>query len=370
MTASETRDRGETLYRDVGVDHESEGTAMAPFLSLIRETAEFPEDAGRPACRNGFFASVIRLTDQLGLAVCADGVGTKILVAEAMEKYDTIGIDCIAMNVNDLVCVGARPISFLDYIAVAKLDGKVLEEIGKGLNEGARQSGVSIPGGELAQLREMVKGVRPDSGLDVVGMAIGTIELDRVNLGGGIEPGDVILGIRSSGVHSNGFTLARHICFERMGWAVGDTPDGLERSIGEELLEPTRIYVGHTRDLADAGIQPSGMAHLTGGGLLNLCRVDAPVGFDIDAFPEPLPIFQLLQKHGEVSDEEMYRVFNMGVGFCVIVKPDDEARAIETLSRRGDWVGRIGTCTEDPERRVHLRKAGLTGVNDRFETDS
>jgi len=369
---SEARPAEGALYRDVGVDHESERDAMGPFLAHIAATADIPDGAGRPACRNGFFANVVRVTDTLGLAICADGVGTKILVAEAMDRYDTIGVDCVAMNVNDLVCIGARPISFVDYIAVTRLDRRVLDELGRGLLEGAKQSGVSIPGGELAQLREMLRGLRDDGpGLDLVGVAVGLVDLDRVQTGQDLRPGDVVIGIRSSGLHSNGFTLARHVFFERAGLSVSDRPEGLERSLGEELLEPTRIYVGHVRDLLDAGIEPRGLAHITGGGFLNLGRFDAPVGFELDTVPEPPAIFRLLQRLGEVADEEMQRVFNMGIGFCVLVRPEDEEPALRTLARRGVFAGRIGTCTDDPERRVLLRQARLVGRGDRFErTDS
>jgi phosphoribosylformylglycinamidine cyclo-ligase len=353
-------------YRDTGVDHESEDSAMSAFLRLVRATADFPDDAGKPLCEVGFFASVIRLTDDLGLAVCADGVGTKILLAQQMHRYDTIGIDCIAMNVNDLVCIGARPIAFLDYIAVQKLDAEVLEQIGRGLHDGAKTAGVSIPGGELAQVREMLRGVRSGSGLDLVGMAVGLVAPDDINLGDDIREGDPILGIRSAGVHSNGFTLARHICFERMKWMPNDRPQGLERTVGEELLEPTRIYVPHVRDLAAAGIRPRGLAHITGGGLLNLARFRAECGFHLDALPDPPPIFHLLKRCGEVSDEEMYRVFNMGIGFCVVVAPEDEAKAVDVLRRRGHWAGRIGTCIRDPQRKVSIPRLGLVGLDDRF----
>jgi len=353
-------------YREAGVDHESEGEAMRAFLRLVRETAAFPEDAGRPVCDVGFFASVIRITDRLGLAVCADGVGTKILVAQQLHRYDTIGIDCVAMNVNDLVCIGAKPIAFLDYIAVQELDGAVLEEIGRGLQEGARQSGVSIPGGELAQVREMLRGVRPGSGLDLVGMAIGLVDLDRVSTGREIREGDPVLGIRSSGIHSNGLTLARKICFEKMKWMPTERPQGLERTIGEELLEPTRIYVPHVLALQEAGIRPRGLAHITGGGLLNLARFDAEIGFLIDTLPDPPPIFHLLKRCGGIPDEEMYRVFNMGIGFCVIVAPEEESKAVEILRRRGHWAGRIGRCVADSERKVAIPALRLVGCDDQF----
>src|SRR5207248_9478341 len=174
---------------------------LGGLLGWVNRTAALRPGMGRPLLPNGYFANVVQLTEDLGLALCTDGVGTKILVAEMLGKYDTIGIDCVAMNVNDLLCVGAEPVALVDYIATARAEAGVLEEIGKGLYEGARQANVSIPGGELAQLPEIIRGAGPDSGVDLVGTAVGVVHPDRILTGARGRPGDAVIGPASTGLH-------------------------------------------------------------------------------------------------------------------------------------------------------------------------
>jgi phosphoribosylformylglycinamidine cyclo-ligase len=253
-------------YARSGVDTEEADRALSRLLLEISPTLAFgaPTEIGI-----GHFASVIR-AGPLRIALTTDGVGTKLIVAQLVLKYDTVGIDCVAMNVNDLICVGATPLALLDYLAVESADPDVFAQIGIGLAEGAKQAGVSIVGGEVAQIPDMLRGVQPGSGLDLVGMAIGVIPEDGLIDGSAVEPGDAVVGIESSGIHSNGLSLARRVLFTR--FELDTYVEELETTVGEELLRPTRIYVPHLRALTDNGIRPRAVAHITGDGLLNLRR--------------------------------------------------------------------------------------------------
>jgi phosphoribosylformylglycinamidine cyclo-ligase len=242
------------------------------------------------------------------------------------------------MNVNDVICVGAEPLAMLDYIAVRKADPAVCEEIGVGLARGAELAGVEIPGGELAQLGDLV------SSVDVSGACFGTVALDAIVDGGAVEPGDVVIGLPSSGIHSNGYTLARSAL---AGIPLGD--ERLGRPLGEVLLEPTEIYVKPVVELLRSEVDVHGLAHITSGGTANLLRLAAAVGYEIDA-PLPVPpIFGLIQNQGNVSEEEMYDVFNMGCGFCVVVPAADEAAALSLL-RTHSGAQRIGRVVEGPKQ--------------------
>jgi phosphoribosylformylglycinamidine cyclo-ligase len=294
----------------------------------------------------------------MGIALTADNVGTKILVAQMMGKYDTIGIDCVAGNVNDLICVGSEPICMLNYLSIEEPRAEMLEQIGKGLYEGARQANVSIPGGETAQQKELLKGVSPGVGFDLSGTALGLVPLDKVNVGQDIEPGDVLLGLASSGIHSNGLTLARQLFFDALGWKPDRQVEEFGRTIGEELLEPTRIYVRPILEMLGR-LHVSGLANITGGGLLNLRRFKAEVGFQIEELPPPPPIFRLIQECGQVEEAEMRTTFNMGIGFCIVAPEKEVNQALEISRRHGIEAWRIGRATADPERKILLPN-GLT----------
>ncbi|MBV9555008.1 MAG: phosphoribosylformylglycinamidine cyclo-ligase, partial [Alphaproteobacteria bacterium] len=276
----------------------------------------------------GFFANVIDIGGT-GLAITTDGVGSKAMIADMMRQYDTIGIDCIAMNVNDLLCVGARPVSLVDYIAVEKADAAMLDGIAVGLAEGARQAGVSITGGEISQLRDVVRG------FDLVGTAVGTVALDRILVGRDIQPGDAVIGIASSGIHSNGMTLTRRVFFEQAGATVDTYFGELGCTLGEELLRPTVIYAPEALEVLNQVSSVKALMHITGDGLLNLLRIDADMGFVIDALPEPPPLFGLVEKLGGVSRAEMFEVYNMGIGFCLVVAPGDADLTLDILRRHG-----------------------------------
>jgi phosphoribosylformylglycinamidine cyclo-ligase len=358
-------DRSPT-YADAGVDVDRAGRALRKMLGWINRTADFRPDIGRSVMPIGHFANVVDIGHGMGLAVSTDGVGTKILIAEMMDKYDTVGIDCIAMNVNDLICVGAEPICMLDCLAVEEADEVLLEEIAKGLYEGARQARISIPGGEIAQIRDMLRGARPGRSFDLVGTAMGLVEIDRILLGSDIVPGDVVVGLRSSGLHSNGFSLVRKVLLEHAKLPLGGHVPELGRALGEELLEPTRIYVPHVIALLAGGVPVKGLANITGDGFLNLVRLDTPVGYRLTDLPEPPPVFGFIQRTGDIDPTEMFLTFNMGIGFCVICAPD-AADAVMAVCREHDTPAQvIGHAVAEPSKHVVLEKQRLVGHDGKF----
>lgn len=357
-------------YAASGVDTQAESVSMKGFLGLIRETFSFTQDRpGEVLLDLGHFANVIRLRigdKDIGIALSADGVGTKVLVAQMMGHYSTIGIDCVAMNVNDLLCVGARPISMLNYLALQKMDESILTGIAQGLYEGAKQAGVAIPGGETAQVRELIKGLEEGKGFDLAGMAMGIVETNRIITGKGIEPGDLVFGLSSSGIHSNGFSLARRVLLDQTGWAIDRMVPELGRTIGEELLIPTRIYVPLILEVMEKLSGVRAFCHITGDGLLNLLRVESQVAFIIDHLPEPPPIFKLIKEKGGVSDKEMFQVFNMGIGFCIVCAPDDIHTLASICDRHQIGLHRIGFAMESHERFLEVRPVGLRGKGRAF----
>ncbi len=319
-------------YARAGVD---QGAADSAVAGLVKALAAI--ELGRPSRQvplPGHYASVIKLDERTGIALSTDGVGTKLVVAEQLGRFDTIGIDCVAMNVNDVICVGAEPLAMLDYIAIERADPAVCEEVGRGLARGAELAGIEIPGGELAQLGELVRGV------DVSGACFGTVALEEIVDGSGVEPGDPVIGLPSSGLHSNGYTLARTALD---GISLDDDPEGrLGRALGEELLEPTEIYVKPVIELLRSKIDVRGLAHITSGGLGNLLRLASDGGYEIDD-PLPVqPIFELIRERSGTSDEEMHEVFNMGCGFCCVVGATDEQAALELLRSHYPAAKRIG----------------------------
>ena len=355
-------------YRTAGVDHVGEIDALGALTDRVRRTFSFAGAPGQPGSVYldlGYFANVIDIGGGMGIAVSTDGVGTKLLVAEMLEKYDTIGIDCVAMNVNDILCVGARPITLLDYIAVERTDPKMLGEVADGLLDGAEQAGVSISGGELAQVAELIRGIRPGSGFDIVATAVGLVPLDRVLVGEGLADGDVVIGLKATGIHSNGLTLARKALFETGAYEPEQHVDSLGRSVGEELLEPTRIYVRPVLDMLSNVDGIKALAHITGNGFLNLLRVKSDVGFEITDLPEPNPIFQLIQEAGSIEDAEMYRVFNMGIGFCVVTVAAAAERAMAALHSAGAADARIiGHVRADRPGEILIPQKKLVGTDE------
>ena len=347
----------DSAYARAGVDTGQAGAGVAALVDVLKTI-----DTGRERralLGSGHYANVLRLAGDTGLALSTDGVGTKLIVAEQMGRYDTVGIDCIAMNVNDIVCVGADPIAVLDYVAVEEADPGLLEAIGVGLKAGAEDAGVEIPGGELAVVPELIRGHPSPGGIDLVGMCVGLVDIPRIVTGAAVRPGDAIVGLPASGVHSNGFTLARK--------ALGDlteTPSELGGlSVGEALLEPTVIYVRATRDLLASGLDVRGLAHITGDGLLNLLRLDADVGYRIDS-PLPVPpVFGLIAQRSSAPAAEMHEVFNMGCGFCVIVPAEQADDAVALAAERHPGAAVIGSVT-DGAGLVEVPADGLAGRAD------
>lgn len=269
------------------------------------------------------------------IAISTDGVGSKVLIAAQLGKWDTIGIDCIAMNVNDIYCVGATPLAFVDYLAMEKPDERIAAEVGKGLEAGAQIADMYIVSGETAILPEVV------NDLDLSGTCVGYVRKDKVIRGEQIEVGDLVVGIKSSGIHSNGLTLARKVV-EDAGLDYKDPfPLNPTRSIGEELLIPTRIYTEVLELLERCEVH--GLSHITGSGFLKLGRI-TDLGFDISDPFEPNEIFTFLQEKGNITDEEMYKTFNMGMGFAVVIPKSEEHEAIRITGGKivGDVVEKEG----------------------------
>ena len=293
---------------------------------------------GYPVFPIGHYAGLVDLNDGRVLSLHTDNVGTKVIIAHMMRKYDTIGIDCVAMCANDLICTGAEPISFLDYLALAKHDRRIVEMVAVGLVEGAKQAGMAIVGGETAIVPDLLS---PDPGMDLVGMAAGICGKKDLILGDEIRNGDAIVGVASSGIHSNGLTLARKILLKKH--KIGDVVQELGRTVGEELLEPTRIYVRPVLE-AIANLEIHGLAHITGGSFSKLDRVvsQAKLGSLIEQLPPTPTIFRLIQKDGNVSDKEMHRTFNMGVGFVLICPDGNVSALIRLFKRHGHKAFQLG----------------------------
>jgi phosphoribosylformylglycinamidine cyclo-ligase len=341
----------EGAYARSGVDQLLSGGAVSALVDVLAGIR-----TGRPtrtALESGHYANVLRLDGRRGLALSCDSVGSKVIVCEQLGRYDTIGIDLFGMNANDVICVGADPIALLDYIAVEEANPEVLEQIGIGLRAGAEQAGVEIPGGELAVLPEVIRGHPSPRGFDLVGFCVGLVDLDAVVTGDRIEPGDALIGIPSSGIHSNGLTLARDV--------LGDLDEKVgDETVGDLLLEPTVIYVRAIRDLLESDVDVRGLAHITGDGFLNLLRLEADAGYRIDS-PLPVPrVFELIAERGGVEDAELYEVFNMGCGFCVVVPRGDADAAVELLARHHPGTAVVGQVTTATGV-VELTKQGLIG---------
>lgn len=316
-------------YAKAGVDIDLKSRCISALVDKLRD-----ERRGdwRTVHLPGHFTGLIEFGDY-ALSLCTDGVGTKLLVAEEMGIWNTVGIDCVAMNVNDTICVGAEPIAFVDYIAVDKPKPKVLAEVGEGLQKGIAQANAAIVGGEIAILPDLVKG------LDLSGTCLGAVRKDRIITGQACKPGDAIIGLPSSGIHSNGLTLARKVFDEnRIGYRSRLKP--LKRTVGEELLTPTRIYVRDVLDIIE-NFKVNGMVDVTGGGLRNFVRLKEGIGFRIDSPMTPQPIFHKIQELGSIDDREMYQTFNMGLGFALTASRKDAKAIVGRLGKGAKIIGKV-----------------------------
>jgi phosphoribosylformylglycinamidine cyclo-ligase len=329
MTEEDTEEG--LTYAEAGVDIEASEAATASVLEALGNVVETE------------YAGLLDIGDRyLGLAT--DGVGTKLLVAEAIEDYSTVGIDCIAMNANDLVAAGVNPVAFVDYLAVDEPDEAVSEQVGEGLAAGAEAAGVAVLGGETAVMPEVV------TGFDLAGTCAGLAPKDAV-FDGDARAGDVLVGWPSSGIHSNGLTLARE-AVTRAHEYDDPFPPNPDRTIGEALLEPTRLYTDLLAPMREHEVRAA--AHVTGGGWTNLTRM-GPHHYRIDDPFDAQPIFEFVQDLGDVTDEEMHRTFNMGTGFVAAVPSEDAASALARATD-GRVIGSVEAADEDG--RVEVR--GLT----------
>ena len=343
-------------YRESGVNIDANDEMVGEIYSSVKSTYG-PRVI---AAKNGF-AGLFRLDydeklfkknyQNPVLVACTDGVGSKVQLAGMADRYDTLGIDLVAMSVNDMLVTGAEPLFFLDYLAVHKLDPALVAQLVKGIAAGCKMADCALIGGETAEMPDTY--AKDD--FDMAGFAVGVVERDKTIDGDRVREGDVILGLASSGLHSNGYTLARRICFQRHSFRMTDRPEGLAgATVGEALLEPTRIYVRSVVNLLGQYRVKQvvhAMAHITGGGLVgNLPRVlpkDRDAILKKTSWPRP-PVFSFLQDEGPVEEEEMFRVFNMGIGFVLVVAEDFAHSISEKLSKVGETVftlGHIGTGT-------------------------
>ena len=311
-------------YKKAGVNISEIKKSQVAIGKLIESTHKLQKLA---KIQHGFghYAGIVEIPGGKLLATHTDGVGTKVVIANMMKKYNTIGIDCVAMNVNDIICIGATPISFVDYIAANKNDQRIFKKIVEGLVAGAKKSAMPIVGGETAIMPDVIEG--KGFAFDLAGMVVGLVSKKEMVLGNKIKAGDVIIGANSTGIHSNGYSLARKALLGK--YSVKDKIKGVG-VLGNALLKPTEIYVKPVLEAVQK-CKVNGLAHITGGSFTKLLRLKN-IGYEIDSLPKIPPIMGLIQEQG-VKDEEMYKTFNMGVGFCVIT-PKDQANKIKSIFKK------------------------------------
>jgi phosphoribosylformylglycinamidine cyclo-ligase len=307
-------------YKKVGVDISEIKKSQKAIGRLISSTHNLQKKA-KMTHGFGHYAGIVEIPGGKLLATHTDGVGTKVIIANMMKKFDTIGIDCVAMNVNDIICIGATPISFVDYIAANKNDQKIFKQIVSGLVRGAKKSSMPIVGGETAIMPDLISG--KGFGFDLAGMVVGMLSKKQMILGNKIKPNDVIIGVKSSGLHSNGYSLARKVLSK---YSLKQKFKGVG-VLGNALLKPTEIYVKPVLETIEK-CSIHGLAHITGGSFTKLLRLKN-IGFELDSLPKTPPLMQLIQDSG-VNSDEMYKTFNMGVGFCIIA-PQSEVKKIRRI---------------------------------------
>ena len=310
-------------YKKAGVDISEITKSQKAIGRLIASTHKLQNNA-KITHGFGHYAGIVEIPGGKLLATHTDGVGTKVIIANMMKKFDTIGIDCIAMNVNDIICIGATPISFVDYIAANKNDQRILKQIVSGLVKGAKKSSVPIVGGETAIMPDLISG--NEFGFDLAGMVVGILSKKEMILGKSIKPNDVIIGIKSSGLHSNGYSLARKVLKK---YSLKEKFKGIG-TLGNSLLSPTEIYVKPVLETIEK-CTIHGLAHITGGSFTKLLRLKQ-IGFHLDSLPRVPPLMQLIQDCGVKSDE-MYKTFNMGIGFCII-SPQNEVKKVRKIFKK------------------------------------
>ena len=335
-------------YARAGVDIDKLRAAHKTLAKKLVATFQTRKGkTGQPIFPIGHYAGLIDIGHNQVLSLHTDNVGTKVIIAQMMKKYDTIGIDCVAMCANDLICTGSEPIAFLDHIALARPDPAIVDQIADGISRGAEEAGMAVVGGETAITPDLLS---KQVG-DLIGMSIGICSRQELVLGDRVRKGDALVGVASSGIHSNGLTLARKALLRNH--SPRDRVPSLKRSIGEELLEPTRIYVKPVLE-ALRKAEVHGLAHITGGAFTKLDRIlsQAHLGASLDDLPPTPEIFRLIQKEGRVLDLEMYRTFNMGVGFIVICPRREEDSLIHLFERHRQQAFHLGRVEERSGVRV------------------
>ncbi len=335
-------------YKDAGIDITKIKQSQQGIGNLIASTHKLQKKA-KTMSGFGHYAGIVEIPGGTLLATHTDGVGTKVMIAQMMKKYDTVGIDCVAMNVNDIICTGAVPISFVDYIAANRNDQKIFNQIVRGLVKGATLAQVPIVGGETAILPDLISG--KSFSFDLAGMVVGILNKKEMILGNKIRTGDVIIGINSSGLHSNGYSLARKALLSR--YSIREKIKGIG-VLGDALLAPTEIYVKPVLEaIKESNIH--GLAHITGGAFTKLLRLKK-TGFVLDNLPDTPPIFQAIEDQG-VERDEMYKTFNMGIGFCIIA-PKEEAEKIMKIFKKYKFSSRqIGNISE--RKGVYINKTRI-----------
>jgi phosphoribosylformylglycinamidine cyclo-ligase len=326
-----------STYNKAGVNIKKIRSTQKNIGKMVSESYSFQE-VGKIVSGFGHYSGLINIGNHV-LALHTDGVGTKVLVAQQMKCFDTIGIDCIAMNVNDIICTGAEPFAFVDYIGLKKVNHELVKKIVKGLIAGAKVAKTAIVGGETAVVPEMLAGNNEDM-FDLAGTAIGIIQDKKLILGNNIKIGDIILGLESSGLHSNGYTLARKVLAK---YPIDEIPEFLTQSVGEELLIPTKIYVQPVMELIKyRKVTVHGLAHITGGSFTKLKRLNNRVRYNLSNLSPPFGIFKQIQKDGNIDVKEMYRTFNMGIGFCIILPKANIDQTISIMEKNKIKVYQIG----------------------------
>jgi phosphoribosylformylglycinamidine cyclo-ligase len=344
-----------TKYKDVGIDIKKIKKIQNQIGKSIEQTYQYL-DFGKVISGFGHYAGLIEIGDNI-MTMHTDGVGTKIMIAQLMKKYNTIGIDCIAMNVNDIICVGSKPLGYLSYVALQNTNDFLLKELTKGLVKGAKLSNIAIVGGETAILPDIITGKENCYNFDLAGMIFGIIsDKKKIILGNRIKSGDIILGIHSTGLHSNGYTLARKVLLEK--YLINDKPKYLDTKLGNELLKPTAIYSKTILKLIDQFDTSviHGLSHITGGAFTKLNRLNSDVDYILDNLPQIKGIFKQIMIDGKINAAEMYKTFNMGIGFCIIISKDEVENIVDIINNDNMQCQVIGKIKAKGNGNIFIKK--------------
>ena len=350
-------------YSKAGIDIQQIRRVQEDIKKRIEPTFRSRKNRlGRVLSKFGHYASLVDMGNNTALAVHADGCGTKVLLAQLMNKYDTIGADCVAMCVNDIICLGAKPLGIVDYLALEKADRRMINQIISGLSKAANSCDVTVLGGETAVMPDVINGAVPGKGFDLAAVCFGIVQKNQIVTGESIKPGDAIVGLDSSGIHSNGLTLARKVLLDDAGLSLSDRPSELGgKTLGQELLKPTQLYV-HQILASLKNIRVKALAHITGGAFTKLSRFwqYTENGFLFNNLPPPPKIFDLIRKLGNISHDEMYRTFNMGLGFCAVIHEQDVKKMIRICKLHSSKAMLVGEITR--EKRIAISPPGIKQI--------